>query len=90
MATAGPASGNHRLLLRIGAALALGVAIIVAVGVIPQVRSDPLATRDVAIRSFWLFAAIPQVFIAAMLLIVSFAIRPGRRALHLASGILGL
>jgi hypothetical protein len=81
---------NHRLTLRVAAALAMGAALIVAAGVIPAVRVDPLATRDTAIRAFWLYVAIPQMVIAAMLLIISLAIRPGRRALNLASGALGL
>ena len=63
---------------------------IVAAAIVPSVRADPMATRGLAIRAFWLFVAIPQVFIAAMLLIISFFIRPGRRALNLASGTIGL
>ena len=90
MVTAMPKAGDHRLILRVAAAVALGVAIIVAAVIVPSVRAYPMATRGLAIRAFWLLVAIPQVFIAAMLLLISLFIRPGRRALNLASGTLGL
>ncbi len=87
-----PKRMGRRPILRLGAALALGVAIIVAAVVIPAVRADthPLASPDSAIYGFRNFIIIPQVFIAAILFSISLLRRPGVRLLNLVSGVLGL
>jgi hypothetical protein len=83
---------SHRLILSVGAALALGVAIIVAVGVIPLVRADtsPSATPGRAIRTFWRFVIFPQVLVGMALFGISFIRCPGGRASEVASKVLAV
>ncbi|MCX6566547.1 MAG: hypothetical protein NTW38_09050 [Candidatus Aminicenantes bacterium] len=83
---------NRRLILRVAAALALGVAIIVAVGVIPLVRADtsPHATPGQAIPAFWRFVILPQVLIGMALFGISFIRRPGNRASKVLAVVVGL
>ena len=83
---------SHRLILRVGAALALGVAIIVAVAVIPLVRADtsPSATPGRAIPAFWRFVILPQVLVGMALFGISFIRRPGDRASKVLAVVVGL
>jgi hypothetical protein len=82
---------NRRLILRVAAALALGVAIIVAVGVIPLVRADtsPHATPGQAIPAFW-GNIILQVLVGMALFGISFIRRTGDRASKVPAVVVGL
>jgi hypothetical protein len=82
---------NRRLVLRVAAALALGVAIIVAVGVIPLVRADtsPHATPGRAIPAFW-GNIILQVLVGMALFGISFIRRTGDRASKVPAVVVGL
>jgi hypothetical protein len=86
-----PTKRSHRLILSVGAALALGVAIIVAVGVIPLVRADtsPSATPGRAIPAFWV-NIILQVLVGMALFGISFIRRTGDRASKVPAVVVGL